>query len=79
MLEQKNVLIELEEKWSQWFSHKKGVVEQGYWVKAWELKLKGRNLWDSSEQDGWASYWKTLREEKPGKKLKRKDCKKKEH
>lgn len=53
------------------------MVEQGYWVKASELKLKGRNLWDSPEQDGRASYWKTLREERAGKKLNRKDCKKK--
>jgi hypothetical protein len=34
-----------------------------------------RALWNDKEQDGFASYWKTSRrEERGGKKLKKKDC-----
>jgi hypothetical protein len=43
-----------------------------------ELKCKGVYLWDDSEQDSSARYWRTSqRERRIDKKLKRKDCLKK--
>jgi hypothetical protein len=43
--------------------------------RALQLKFKGKKLWNDTEQDGSAGYWKTfIGEETAGKKLKKKNC-----
>jgi hypothetical protein len=72
-----NLLIELEEKWLQWFGFVRGMDTTGLPRRVLQYKFKGRG---PIQQPRWFSQVlkPSAREERAGKKLKRSSCGKKQ-